>query len=147
MLARVLAATVAGGIAFFVLGAVIYGLILDPMVMKPNMNPDAAKLVNDPPVWVPLVLANFVSAFLLAYIFDTWAGVRTFAGGLKAGAIVFFLIALSFQLMFTAFMNITSSFAPAVADVIGSTVLGGIAGGVIAMVLGMMNKEPVAAAA
>jgi hypothetical protein len=140
MLIRVLAATVVGGIAFFILGGVLYGLVLDPMVMKPNMNPDAVKLMNDPPVWVPLVLANFVSAFLLAYIFDKWAGIRTFRGGLEGGAIVWFLISLSFQLMFLAFMKMSNNYIPAIADVVGSIVMGAIGGGVIGQVLGMMNK-------
>jgi hypothetical protein len=146
MVARILAATVAGGVAFFFLGFVIYGLILDPMVMKPNMNPDAAKLMNETPVWAPLVLANLVSALLLAYIFDKWAGIRTFMGGIQGGAIVFFLIALSFQLMFAAFMKLTTNYTPAIADVIGSTVMGAIGGGVIGAVLGLMSKESTPAA-
>ena len=66
MLTKLLAAAVAGGIVFFILGFVIYGLILDPMVMKPNMNPDAAKLINEVPNWIPLVLGNLVLAFLVA---------------------------------------------------------------------------------
>lgn len=141
MLGRILAATLAGGITFFIFGFVIYGLILDPMVMKPNLNPDAAKLMKDPPMWIPLILANFVSALLLAYIFEKWASIRTFAGGASGGAVVYFLISLSFQLMFAAFMNIATSYVPAVADVIGSTVLGAIGGGVIGLVLGMMQKQ------
>ena len=141
MLTRMIAATVAGGITFFVLGFVIYGLILDPMVMKPNMNPDASKLMIDPPNWVPLVLATLVSALLLAYIFDRWAAISTFVGGLKGGAIVYFLIALSFQLMFLAFMKMSNSYTPVIADIIGSTVLGALAGGVIGQVIGMMKKE------
>lgn len=139
MLTRVLAATVAGGIAFFVLGFVIYGLILDPMVMKPNMITYPG-LMYETPVWVPLILANFVSALLLAYIFDKWAGIRTFVGGLQGVAVVYFLIALSFQLMFMAFWNLSKNYIPAVADVVGSTVMGAIVGGVIGQVLGMMNK-------
>lgn len=145
MVARILAATVAGGAAFFILGFIIYGLILDPMMMKPNMNTYPG-LMNETPVWVPLVLGNMVSALLLAYIFDKWAGIRTFMGGLQGGAVVFFLIALSFQLMFAAFMNLAKNYTPAVADVIGSTVLGAIGGGVIGAVLGMMSKEPAPAA-
>jgi hypothetical protein len=141
MLTRVLAATVAGGITFFVLGFLLYGLVLDPMVMKPNMNPDAVKLMNDPPIWIPLVLANFVSAFLLAYIFDKWAGIKTFRGGLQGGAVVWFLIALSFQLMFLAFMKMSNNYTPAIADVVGSFAMGAIGGGVIGQVLGMMNKS------
>ncbi len=140
MLTRILAATVAGGITFFIFGFVIYGLILDNAVMKPNMNTFPG-LVNETPVWIPLVLANLVSAFLLAYIFEKWATISTFVGGLKGGATIYFLIALSFQLMFLAFMNLHKNYIPVAADVIGSTVLGAIAGGVIGQVLGMMKKD------
>ena len=140
MLARLLAATVAGGIVFFVLGFIIYGLILEERVMRPNMNTYPG-LMNEVPVWLPLILANMVSALLLAYIFEKWAGIRTFVGGMKGGAIVWFLISLSFQLMFLAFMNLSKNFIPNVADVVGSTVMGAIGGGVIGQVLGMMNKD------
>jgi len=51
MLARVLAATVAGGIAFFILGFLIFGLLLDPIVIKPNMNTYPG-LVNETPVFL-----------------------------------------------------------------------------------------------
>ncbi len=139
MLSRLLAATVAGGITFFMLGFVIYGLILETTVMKPNMNTYAG-LMNETPVWVPLVLANMTSAFLLAFIFDKWAGIRTFVGGMQGGAIVWFLTSLGFQLMFLAFMNLSKNYIPPIADVLGSTVMGAIGGGVIAQVLGMMNK-------
>jgi hypothetical protein len=141
MLGRVLAATLAGGVAFFFLGGLIYGVVLDPLVMKPSMNPEAVKLMKDPPTWLPLVLANFVMAFLFAYIFDKWATIRTFTGGLTAGAVIYFLITLSMQLMFAAFMNLMNGWTPAVADVLGSTVLGALGGGVIGLVLGMMNKR------
>ena len=140
MLTRVLAATVAGGIAFFVLGFVLYGLILDPMVMRPNMVTYAG-LMKETPTWIPLILSNFVSAFLLAYIFDKWATISTFIGGLKGGAIVWFLISLAYQLMFVAFMNLSKNYIPPIADVAGSIVMGAIGGGVIGQVLGMMKKE------
>ena len=141
MLARVLAATVAGGITFFILGFVIFGLILDPMVMKPNTSPEVAKLMKDPPAWAFLILGNLVAAFLLAYIFDKWATISTFVGGLIGGATIWFIIAVYFQLMFAAFMNMSTSYIPAVADVIGTTILGAGAGGVVGLVLGMMNKN------
>jgi hypothetical protein len=143
MLTRVLAATVAGGITFFLLGFIIFGLILGPMVMVPNAVTYPG-LMNEVPVWAPLILANLVSAFLLAYIFDRWAGIHTFMGGVNGGAIVYFLFALSNQLMFLAFMNLSKSYTPAIADVIGSTIMGAIGGGVIAAVLGMMQKREAA---
>ena len=140
MLTRILAAAIAGGIAFFFFGFLIYGLLLDPTVMKPNTI-EYAGLMKETPSWIPLVLANLVSAFMLAYIFENWAGIRTLAGGIKGGAIIYFLISLSFQLMFIAFWNLTKNYLPNAADVVGSTVLGAIGGGVIGQVLGMMNKE------
>lgn len=140
MLARILASSVAGGVALFIAGFVIYGLVLDPMVMRPNMNTYAG-LMNETPSFVPLVLANIVNGFLLAYIFDKWAGIRTFAGGAKGGAIIMFIVGLMMQLMFMAFMNLSKNFIPPVADVIGSAVMGAIGGGVVGMVLGLMNKD------
>jgi hypothetical protein len=43
--------------------------------------------------------------------------------------------------MFMAFMNLAKNHTPMIADVIGSTVMGAISGGVIGIVLGMMKKE------
>lgn len=94
MLTRVLAATVAGGVTFFVLGFIIYGLLLEERVMRPNMNTYAG-LMNETPVWLPLILANLVSAFLLAYIFEQWAGIRTFIGGMRGDRMVSDLAQLS----------------------------------------------------
>ncbi|HNU08129.1 MAG TPA: hypothetical protein PKO33_10230 [Pyrinomonadaceae bacterium] len=139
MITRLLAAAVAGGVAMFAFGFLIYGLVLDPMLMRPNMNVYPG-LVNDPPMFVPLALGNLVSGFLLAYIYEKWAGIRTFATGAQAGAIIWFLFALSVQLMFIAFMNLSKNYIPPISDVIGSTVLGGISGGVVGFVLGVMHK-------
>ncbi len=140
MITRLLAAAVAGGVAMFVFGFLIYGLVLDPLLMRPNMLTYTG-LMNDPPGFVPLALGNLVSGFLLAYIFEKWAGIRTIATGVQAGAIIWFLFALSMQLMFLAFMNLSKNYIPAISDVIGSTLLGGIAGGVIGFVLGIMNRS------
>ena len=141
MIARVLAATVAGGVTYFILGFLIWGLFLED-AMRPYMNVYPG-LMNEVPVWAPLIFANLVTAFLFAYILDNWAQVRTFAGGAKAGAIIAFLQTLSLQLMFLAFMNIAKNYIPPIVDVIVATVMGAITGGVIGLVLGMMSKETV----
>ena len=145
MLTKLLAATIAGGIAFFILGFLIFGLVLGPNVMLPNVNPDAAKILNETPVWAPLIFSNLAIALLLAYIFETLAGIRSFAGGLKAGAIILFVLDLYIQLSFLAFMKMHTSLTPVIADLIGTTVMGAIAGGVIGAVLGAMNKGPATA--
>src|SRR5689334_7021611 len=96
---RVAAAAIAGGAVFFLFGFLIYGLLLDPMVMRPNMI-EYSGLMKDPPAFVPLIIANIVEAFFLAYIFDKWAGIRSWSTGASAGAIITFLIALTMQLFF-----------------------------------------------
>ena len=138
MFTRILAATVAGGITIFIYGFVVWGLFLENM-MRPHMNTFPG-LMNEMPVWAPLVLANLVNAFYLALIFDRWAGIRTFAGGAQAGAIIMFLVSLSTQLMFLAFMNLHKDYVPVAVDLIATAVMGAIAGGVIGQVLGMMKK-------
>ena len=136
MLTKIIAATVAGGVTFFILGFLIFGLLLGPTVMLPNTNPDALKIVNQVPEWAPLILGNLAIALLLAYIFESLAGIRTFASGLKAGAVILLIMDLYLQSMFLAFMKMHSSYTPVIADIIGSTVMGAIAGGVIGLVLG-----------
>ena len=48
MITRILLATLAGGVVMFLLGFLIYGILLDAF-MKANMMPEAAKLMKDPP--------------------------------------------------------------------------------------------------
>jgi hypothetical protein len=145
MLTRILAAAVAGGAATFLLGFLIYGLLLDSY-MKANMVKHEG-LMYDTPIWIPLIVANLVWALLIAFIFDYWANISTFVGGLKGGAIIMFLMALNMDLSFMAFMNLWHGVMPVVVDVIAATVMGAIAGGVIGAVLGVMGKQTSAAAA
>jgi hypothetical protein len=140
MLSRVLVATIAGGVAFFALGFLIYGLLLDPY-MKANMISYPGLMKEPMPDMVPLIVANLANAFLFAFIFDYWAGIRTFVGGLKGGAILMFLTAVIIDLQFLAFMNLwKGGFVPVIVDIIAATILGALSGGVIGLVLGLMSK-------
>jgi hypothetical protein len=139
MLLRIIAATVAGAVTTFAAGFVIYGLLLDPMLIRPNIQ-EYAGLLKDPPSMIPLVLSNFTLAFLLAVVFEKWAGVRTFLTGAGAGAIITFLITLYFNFSLFAFMRLFRNFIPMLSDLAGSLILGALVGGVIGLVLGAMNK-------
>jgi hypothetical protein len=141
MLSRVLAGTIAFSITFFVLGFIVFGLFLGPNVMQKYITPDAAKLFYEMPVWAALIVGYLVLGFLVAYIFQNWAGIRTFKGGLIGGAIVLFLLELYFQLSLVAFMKMHTSYIPVIVDVIGTTVIGALAGGVTGVALGMINRN------
>jgi len=143
---RVIVASIAGGAALFLVGFLVYGLLLDPLFMRPNMI-EYSGLTKDPPAWIPLVLANIVEGFFLALIFDKWAGIKTWSAGASAGAIIMFLFAVMVQLFFLAFMNLAKNYTPALADIVGSTIHGAVGGAVIGLVLGFMSKDSATAAA
>ena len=135
---RVLAAALAGGAALFLFGFVMYDVILGTY-MKGEMIPYPG-LMNEAPNFATLILANIVWAMLVSLIFDRWATISTFVGGLIGGAMITFFMGLYFDLMNVSFMNLFNSFTPVVVDVIAFTVIGALAGGVVGAVLGMMNK-------
>jgi hypothetical protein len=139
MVIRVVAATVAGGIVFMVLGFLIYGVVLAEtmrswMVEYPG-------LMKEPPNFIALTLSNMAWAFLLAVIYERWAGIRTFQTGAIAGAVIMFIAASAIDLQFKALMVLIIGYIPVIVDVLIVAILGAATGGVVGMVLGMMNKN------
>ena len=143
MLTRILAATVAGAVVMFLYGGLVWGWLLRSY-FDGTMSATAKSVMNTEPSFVPLIVAQFIFAALFAFIFDRWASIRTFAAGLKGGAILMCALSLGWDIEMTAFfkdMHVGSPYVPIAVDVIVATVMGAIAGGVIGLVLGKMNKE------
>src|SRR5688500_15096917 len=103
--------------------------------MKDNMV-QYAGLMKEPPDFLPLFLSNVVWSWLLAYIFDQWAGIRTFATGAIGGAVIMGPAALAIDLQYMAFMNLMTSPLVLIIDVIAVMVMSAIVGGVIGSILG-----------
>ena len=139
MLVRVLAATVAGGIVFFGVGYVLFAILLDP-VMKPYMIQYPGLMKEPMPDILFLAIWNLAMAFLFAFVFDYWASIRTFVGGLKGGLILMFISVMITNLPYLAFMNVYKGPIGFIINVVASTALGTLAAGVVGAVLGMMNK-------
>lgn len=105
MIIQVLLAAVAGAVTLFVLGYLIWGVLLGSYFR--NNAIEYAGLNKLPtPNLVLLFLSNLALALLLAFVFAQWASIRTFGGGLVAGAIVGSLIHLSWKLSMTGYMNL-----------------------------------------
>ena len=139
MLVRIFAAALAGAIVFFTLGFVIYSFIVDP-IMKDHMNQFEGLMKTPMPNLGFLFAWNFMMSFLFAFIFDKWAGVRSFVGGIKTGFVLMLIIAVMSDLGYLAFMNIYRDLMAPALDIVAATVLGTTACGVIGLVLGLMNK-------
>ncbi len=134
---KLLMGTLAGGLSFFFVGYIIYGI-----AMVGFFNEHIAACAGRPMeeiVWWALILGNIASGALLTYIFLKWANVSSFGGGLSAAAAIGFFMALSMNLLRFSTSNMID-LTGALVDVGAATVLAAISGGVIGAVLGMGKK-------
>lgn len=138
MITRVLVSALIGSVTMFALGFLIYGLLLAEY-MKTAMGQNAS-LMKDPPNFVLLFVSNLAFAWLLAFVFERWAGIKTFASGLLGGALIVLPMMIGYDLNFYATTNLLQSFTPMIVDILATTVLASIAGGVIGFVLGKLGK-------
>lgn len=135
---KVFVATVVGAITIFLLGYLIFGILFAPYMQMEEIQYNGLRKV--PPDFLLLILKNIVQAFLLVYIFEFLTGIRTFLGGMKVGAIIMFLITLSLNLSLLSIMNLNNGYTANILDIAGETVRMALGGGIIGMVLGLMNK-------
>ncbi len=138
MNSKIIVATIAGGVAYFLLGWLIYGILLMDFYTANTIQ--YAGLWKEMPNLLLMFLSNLLGAFLLAFIFHRWAGISTFSGGLTGGLILGLILALMWDLYFLSSMNLYSV-TLVVVDVIVSTIFTGIIGGLIGWILGFGKKE------
>jgi len=135
---KFLMGTVAGGITFFLVGFIIYGLVL--MSFFEAHAGSATGVAKVDMVWWALILGNMASAALLSYIFLKWANISSFGSGASAAAVIGFFMSLSYGMVNFATTNVTDM-TGAFVDVMVSVVYFAIGGGVIGAVLGVGKKD------
>lgn len=128
--------TLVGGIAFFFLGFLIYGIALEGFFMEHAGPVTGLHKTMEEMQWWALIVGNLASGALLSYIFLKWANIKTFGGGASAGAVVGFFVTLSYDMVALGTTNMMDLTA-ALTDVIAGTVMTSIGGGIIGLVLGM----------
>jgi hypothetical protein len=141
MNAKFFLSVVAGAVTNFLLGWIVYGYLLRGFA-EANMTQYPGLMPEMPNIFT-LLLAILFMAFLIAFIFQRWAGYSTFMNGLYGGMIIGFFIGASIDLSMFSMMNL---FTPVymIVDILMSTIMTGIMGGVIAAVLGMGKKKETA---
>jgi hypothetical protein len=120
-------AGLAGGIADFLLGWLVYGILLYNYFggHTPNMT--------------FITLGCLAFGFFISYVLVSCANVTTFAGGLKVGAVFGLLYALTMDL-FELAGKVSPDFEKYAVDVAVTIVLTAIIGGVVAAVNGALSK-------
>lgn len=131
---KILLGGLAGGVAFFLLGWVIYGILLMDFTMA-SYNQCNSRPMEDM-VWWAMILANLTSGLLLALIFS-WSKTTGILAGAKVAGIVGLLFAISIDLSFYAMTTTFLKSSAILVDIVAYTVMSAIAGAVIAWVMGM----------
>jgi hypothetical protein len=139
MNAKILLASVAGAIVLFLLGYLIWGIFLGSYFHANDI--EYPGLIKQSPNLVALFLSNFVWAFLIAFIFDKWASIRSFGAGLLGALFIGFLIHAGIELSSAGYQNLYKETTPVIVDVLIETARTGLAGGVMGVVLGWKKKD------
>jgi len=133
---KLLMGGIAGGVVFFLLGWVIYGMLLMDIM---NANPGTAgNIGKNPPDFLYLIIGNLAMGFLMTYIFIR-ANVNSLGAGFITAAIVGLLMGVGYDCTAYATSTVISKKGMAV-DVAAFTVMSAITGAVVGAILGMGKK-------
>ena len=146
---KILLAALVGGIAAFLLGYLVFGMLMMPMftahetsqyagAMKDMTHPSASS-------FIAIFIANLSWSLALALIMS-WSNMVGFMKGAVIGLVIGFLMQLSFDMFNLALMNMYTDSMIIVVDVIVNALFGAVIGGVIGWMMGMGKKAVTAPA-
>ena len=138
---KTILAAVLGAVTHFLLGWIIYGMILMDF-MESNMTQYEGLVKEESEAMVGYILSSVLFAILITYILVK-SNSRTASSGLITAGIVTFLMGLGIDVMFYFGWNLYTS-TGIIVDVIAFTIMGGLVGLVIGLVLGW-GRENVSA--
>lgn len=136
---KMLISGIAGGIAAFFAGWLIYGMLLMEFMAQNSGSATGVMRADADMVWWALIAGNLLTGILYSYIFNRWANISTLSAGLSAGAIIGLIMGAAFDLTMYGTSNILALNAVWV-DVAASAVLGAVTGAVVGWVNGMGKK-------
>jgi hypothetical protein len=135
---KILLGGLAGGVASFLLGWLVYGVLLMDF-WESNFNNCASRPMEEM-VWWALIISNFASGFLLAFIFS-WSNTKGWLDGARIAGIVALFMIISYDLSFYSMSTMFNSLNVVIIDIVVGTVFTAIIGAVIGLVMGMGKKE------
>ncbi len=136
---KMIFAGLAGGITLFLLGWLIYGMLLMDFMAA---NAGSATGVNKTEAEMSLLwifIGNLSTGFLLSVIFGKYGNIKDAMAGAMAGALIGLLMSIGFDGIMYGTTNIMNMTGMGV-DVVVSSAMMAITGAVVASVLGMNKK-------
>ncbi len=129
---KILRGTVFGGITYFLLGWLVWGILLMDF-MSSNMNQCAAR--SDTMIWWAMIASALAGTLLLTLILN-WAKAKGVIKGLMYGALFGVLYASVVDLSSWSMTTMFNNFGVLIVDVLVSTVVFAIVGMVIVLTWG-----------
>ncbi len=130
---KMLLGALAGGVAYFLLGWLVYGMLL-ANTFAPSEE-TLAVIAKEEFGMVAMLVSCLAYGLLLAYVYARWANISTFATGAKAGAIIGALTSLWINMSMFAMYNFVT-IENALIDLVVHAAVSALVGGVIGLVLG-----------
>jgi len=130
---KILRGTVFGGITFFLLGWLVWGILLAGVMT--NLVDTSLNRPDDGMIWWAIILSNLVYALLLTLILK-WYGAKGIFDGLKTGALIGVLYALAVDLGMYSMTTMIKNISGIVVDVLVYAVVTAVIGLVIVLTWG-----------
>jgi len=129
---KFLAGGLVGGIAFFLLGWLVFGMLLMDFMKSHSDSSSGAFRAEGDMVWWSMAVGNLAYGFLLSYVICK-AVAHSVGGVFKTWAITPMLVSISFNCIMYAQVTLWDT-TGMVVDIAAMTILGGIGGAIIGWV-------------
>ena len=138
MVLRIVLSALAGGIVIFIMAGFAFGFLFADYFAG-SLPSEFAGINRETPNFVLIIISDFLYSGMLAYVFAVLARIRTFRRGAVTGMIIGFAVSLHLDLISAATTHLTTP--PSIAaNVAISTLMSGMGGGVVATVLGRLDR-------
>lgn len=132
---KILRGTIFGGIAYFLMGWLVWGMLLmDYYTANFNQCSNRPEMI----LWA-MFISNLTMALLLT-LFLKWSGARGIVDGLKTGAIFGFLYSFSLDVGFYSMTTMYNNFTALIVDVVVNTLVMAVLGLIIVLLWGKGEK-------
>ncbi len=129
---------ITGGILYFLLGWLIYGMLLMDFMNNHQGAAGNVQRAETEMEYLYLAIGNLAMGFMLAYVFLK-GNVNSMGSGLITGGIIGALVSVGVDCTMYGTTHVISKTAMA-ADVAAMTVMSAIVGAIVGMVMGMGKK-------
>lgn len=139
MILRILVSTLTGAVVIFILAGFFFGFLFADFFAS-QIPPEAVGVYKEAPNFGIIAISDLVYAGMLSFIMINLSGPKTFGRGALMGMVIGFTVVLHFDLLNAATTHLTTG--PAIAaNVLISSFMSAVGGGVIALVLGKLDAR------